>query len=114
MTDEIKIEYLRCPIRQVISRYCDKWSMLVLYSLHTSGSGTMRYNELRRHMEDCSQKMLSQTLRNLEQGGLVRRTVYPEVPPRVEYTLTDKGQSLITSITSLIDWAKLNFGTLLG
>ena len=113
-TDEIKIEYLRCPIRQVISRYCDKWSMLVLYSLHTSGSGTMRYNELRRHMEDCSQKMLSQTLRNLEQGGLVQRTVYPEVPPRVEYTLTDKGQSLIPSITSLIDWAKLNFGTLLG
>lgn len=111
---ENKIEYLSCPIRQVISHYCDKWSMLVIYSLHTSENGTMRYNELRRHMEDCSQKMLSQTLRNLEQGGLVQRTVYPKVPPRVEYSLTDKGISLVPSITSLIDWAKINFGTMLG
>ena len=106
---DIKAEYLACPIRQVISRFGDKWSMLVLYSLHTSESGVLRFNELHRHMSDCSQKMLSQTLKNLEQSRLISRKVYAEVPPRVEYSLTETGRSLMPSITSLIDWAKLHF-----
>ncbi len=101
--------YLSCPIRQVISRFGDKWSMLVLYSLHSCDTGTLRFNELRRHMPDCSQKMLSQTLRNLEQSHLVRRKVFAEVPPRVEYSLTDTGKSLMPSVASLIDWAKAHF-----
>ena len=92
---DIKAEYLACPIRNVISRFGDKWSMLVLYSLHTSETGVLRFNELRRHMTDCSQKMLSATLKNLEQSHLVHREVYPEVPPRVEYSLTDTGKSLM-------------------
>ncbi|MBP3775055.1 MAG: helix-turn-helix transcriptional regulator [Bacteroidaceae bacterium] len=108
MTD-IKAEYLACPIRQVISRFGDKWSMLVLYSLYTSGTGILRFNELRRHMSDCSQKMLSATLKNLENSNLVARKVYPEVPPRVEYSLTDTGKSLMPSINSLIEWAKHHF-----
>jgi DNA-binding HxlR family transcriptional regulator len=101
--------YLACPIRQVISRFGDKWSMLVLYTLHTSGSGVLRFNELHRQMTDCSQKMLSATLKNLEQNNLISRKVYPEVPPRVEYALTETGKSLMPSITSLIEWAKAHF-----
>lgn len=101
--------YLACPIRQVISRFGDKWSMLVLYSLHASDTGVLRFNELRRLMTDCSQKMLSQTLKNLELSHLVHRKVYPEVPPRVEYSLTETGRSLMPAITSLIDWANQHF-----
>ena len=106
---DIKASYLACPIRQVISRFGDKWSMLVLYSLHTSETGVLRFNELRRHMTDCSQKMLSQTLKNLEYNHLVHRKVYPEVPPRVEYSLTDTGKSLMPVLVSLIDWGKTHF-----
>jgi len=106
---DIKADYLACPIRQVISKFGDKWSLLVLYSLHTSQTGVLRFNELRHHMSDCSQKMLSATLKNLEQMNLIHREVYPVVPPRVEYTLTDIGKSLMPTITLLIDWAKLHF-----
>ena len=106
---DLQAGYLACPIRQVISRFGDKWSMLVLYSLHSSETGVLRYNELRRLMTDCSQKMLSQTLRNLEQSHLVHREVYPVVPPRVEYSLTDTGRSLMPALTSLIDWANQHF-----
>ena len=106
---DIKAEYLTCPIRQVISRFGDKWSVLVLYSLHASDTGILRFNEIRRLMTDCSQKMLSQTLKNLEQSHLVNRKVYPEVPPRVEYSLTDTGKSLMPSIMSLIEWGKEHF-----
>ena len=106
---DIKAEYLACPIRNVISRFGDKWSMLVLYSLHTSETGVLRFNELRRHMTDCSQKMLSATLKNLEQSHLVHREVYPEVPPRVEYSLTATGKSLMPAIMALIEWGKEHF-----
>ena len=106
---DIKAEYLACPIRQVISRFGDKWSMLVLYMLHTSKMGVLRFNEIRRLMTDCSQKMLSATLKNLEQSHLVHREVYPEVPPRVEYSLTGTGRSLMPAIIALIDWGKEHF-----
>ena len=117
---DIKAEYLACPIRQVVSRFGDKWSMLVLYMLHTSErqrvgdqglgmTGVLRFNEIRRLMTDCSQKMLSQTLKSLEQSHLVHREVYPEVPPRVEYSLTDTGKSLMPALTALIAWGKEHF-----
>ncbi len=106
---DIKAEYLACPIRNVVSRFGDKWSMLVLYQLHISETGILRFNELRRHMADCSQKMLSQTLKNLEQSHLVHREVYPEVPPRVEYSLTDTGKELMPTLTALIVWGKKHF-----
>ena len=106
---DIKAEYLACPIRQVVSRFGDKWSMLVLYMLHTSETGVLRFNEIRRLMTDCSQKMLSATLKNLEQSHLVHREVYPEVPPRVEYSLTETGKSLMPALTSLIAWGKEHF-----
>ena len=106
---ELKAEYLACPIRQVISRFGDKWSLLVLYTINEREDGVIRFNELRRHMSDCSQKMLSQTLKNLEQSNLVTRKVYPEVPPRVEYSLTDTGKSLMPTIMALIAWGKEHF-----
>jgi len=106
---DIKAEYLACPIRQVISRFGDKWSLLVLFMLNRSETGVLRFNEIRRLMTDCSQKMLSQTLKNLEQSHLVHREVYAEVPPRVEYSLTETGLSLMPSIISLIEWAQEHF-----
>jgi DNA-binding HxlR family transcriptional regulator len=106
---DIKAEYLACPIRQVVSRFGDKWSLLVLFLLNRSDTGVMRFNEIRRFMTDCSQKMLSQTLKNLEQSHLVHREVYPEVPPRVEYSLTGTGRSLMPVLTALIDWGKEHF-----
>ena len=106
---DVKAEYLACPIRNVISRFGDKWSKLVLFMLHRSETGILRFNEIRRLMTDCSQKMLSQTLKNLEQSHLVHREVYPEVPPRVEYSLTDTGKSLMPAIMALIDWGQEHF-----
>lgn len=103
---EVNVEYLTCPIRQIVSKFGDKWSLLVLYSLNESEAGVLRFNELRRKMTDCSQKMLSATLKNLETQNLVAKKVYPEVPPRVEYRLTETGQSLMPFITQLIGWAK--------
>ena len=106
---DIKAEYLACPIRQVVSRFGDKWSLLVLFLLNRSETGVLRFNEMRRFMTDCSQKMLSQTLKNLEQSHLVHREVFPEVPPRVEYSLTETGRSLMPVLTALIDWGKEHF-----
>src|SRR5574344_798658 len=100
--------YLSCPIRNVIAQFGDKWSLLVLYYLHQAG-GAMRFNELHRRMSDCSQKMLPQTLKNLEKNHLVNRQLFPEVPPRVEYSLTEIGQSLMPRLEGLITWAKENF-----
>lgn len=107
--EELNPTYLTCPIRQVVSRFGDKWSLLVLFSLHTSEKGYLRFNELHRQMSDCSQKMLSSTLKGLEQSHLIHRQVYPEVPPRVEYSLTDTGKALMPIIGTLVDWAKQHF-----
>ena len=80
-----------CPIRDVLSRLGDKWSLLVLVSLQTNG--VMRFGDLQRSIGDVSQRMLTVTLRTLEADGIVERKVYAEVPPRVEYRLTDRGRS---------------------
>jgi len=104
---EVDPRYLNCPIRHVIDKIGDKWSLLVLYHLHKNG--TLRFNELHRDMADCSQKMLSQTLKRLEQIGLISRTIYPEVPPRVEYNMTERGESLMPHVSALIGWAVEHF-----
>lgn len=92
-----------CPIRDVLSRFGDKWSMLVLTTLHTNG--TMRFNDIHKTIQDISQRMLTVTLRTLEADGLVQRRVYAEVPPRVEYCLTEVGRSLIPHVEALVGWA---------
>jgi len=109
MKPEVNTAYLTCPIRQVVSKFGDKWSLLVLYHLHQNPAGTLRFSAIHREMLDCSQKMLSQTLRNLEQNHFVSRTVYPEVPPRVEYSLTETGRSLMPVLEGLVDWAREHF-----
>ena len=105
---DFKAEYLACPIRQVISRFGDKWSMLVLFMLHKSDTGTLRFNEIHKLMSDCSQKMLSQTLKNLEHYNLIHREVFPQVPPKVEYSLTARGRSLMAVLDKLCDWGNEN------
>lgn len=93
-----------CPIRNILARISNKWALLVLYTL--SGAEAIRYNALHHHIPDISQKMLTSTLRTLEEDGLVLRTIYAEVPPRVEYALTDRAKSLLPHINALIRWAK--------
>lgn len=101
-----------CPIRNVLTRICDKWSMLVIYTLSTHREGPVRFNALRKLIPDISQKMLTSTLRTLEVDGYVNRKVYAEIPPRVEYSLTDLGTSLMPHLGSLIRWALENFQTI--
>lgn len=103
--------YPSCPIRNILSRFSDKWSLLILYTLNLQT--TMRFNTLRREIPDISQKMLTNTLRTLEEDGLVTRTIYAEVPPRVEYSITDRTRSLFPHIDSLIGWAKDNMPAIL-
>lgn len=93
-----------CPIRNVLARIGGKWTLAVLYTLASNGT-PMRFKEIERANPDCSQKMLTQTLRGLEADGLVSRTVYPEMPPRVEYALTERGQSFMPVMRQLLDWA---------
>lgn len=100
-----------CPIRNILSRFSDKWSLLILYTLNLQP--TMRFNALRREIPDISQKMLTNTLRTLEEDGLVTRTIYAEVPPRVEYSITDRTRSLLPHVNSLIAWAKENMPAIL-
>ena len=91
-----------CPTRQVINRIGDRWSLLVLYALD---GRTLRFQELRRAVDGVSQKMLTQTLRFLERDGLVSRTIYASVPPKVEYCLTPLGASLSERIAAIRSWA---------
>lgn len=102
-----------CPIRNILARISDKWSLLVIYTLHNAGKASMRFKELQRAVPDISQKMLTVTLRTLAEDGLVTRTVFPEVPPRVEYALTLRAQSLLPHIDALIGWAKENMEAIL-
>lgn len=97
-----------CPIRNILARLCDKWSLLVIYTLDKAGKDAVRFKELQREIPDISQKMLTVTLRTLEDDGYVTRTVYPEVPPRVEYALTPRTHSLLPYINALIKWALEN------
>lgn len=97
-----------CPIRNILARLCDKWSLLVIYTLNKAGKEVMRFKELQREIPDISQKMLTVTLRTLEEDGYITRTVYPEVPPRVEYALTPRTHSLLPHINVLISWALEN------
>ena len=94
-----------CPIRNILARLCDKWSLLVIYTLDKAGKGAVRFKELQRAIPDISQKMLTVTLRTLEEDGYVTRTVYAEVPPRVEYALTHRAYSLLPHFDALIGWA---------
>ncbi|RQO31172.1 transcriptional regulator [Taibaiella sp. KBW10] len=93
-----------CPVRNVFDRFGDKWSVLILIALDTVPQ--MRFNELHKGIDIISQKMLTVTLKTLEADGLVKRTMFPQIPPRVEYALTERGKSLIPHIHNLVAWSK--------
>lgn len=99
-----------CPVETTLTLISDKWKVLILRDLM---NGTMRFGELRKSIGQVSQKVLTAQLRQMEGSGLLTRTVYPEVPPRVEYALTPRGESLMPHLVSLIDWALENFDAII-
>jgi DNA-binding HxlR family transcriptional regulator len=101
--DQYNTLWENCPSREVLNLIADKWTVMVIYAL---SKGTARHSELLRSISGISQKMLTQTLRQLEASGLVKRTVYPVVPPKVEYSLTPLGTSLLEPVTALKQWAE--------
>lgn len=95
-----------CPVRNVVDRIGDKWSVLVLLVLEEGE--VLRFNEICGYINTISQKMLTVTLKALEADGLVKRTVYPQIPPKVEYQLTPRGKSLLPHLHGLVSWANEN------
>lgn len=100
-----------CPVRNVISRFGNKWSLLVILIL--SENKVLRFSELCHMIPDVSSRVLSSTLKTLEADGLVSRKSYPVVPPKVEYKLTDTGLSLVPFIIQLTEWAQKNMKSIL-
>lgn len=92
-----------CPTRQMLDRIADKWSVLIIRRL---ADGTLRFSELRRAIGGISQKVLTSTLRGLERDGIVNRRLYASVPPRVEYSLTELGSSLVRLVADICAWAE--------
>jgi DNA-binding HxlR family transcriptional regulator len=100
-----------CPVRNVLDRVGDKWSILIISIL--GECGTLRFNQLSHKIGNISQKMLTVTLKTLEADGLVTRKMYPQIPPRVEYTLTALGESLLPAIANLTSWAQQHMPAIL-
>lgn len=98
----IEPDFESCPVRGVLDRIGDKWSTLMVLTLALRPH---RFGELKRAIPDISQRMLTQTLRDLQRDGYVARKVFPTTPPAVEYSLTELGQSLMTPLSALVDWA---------
>ncbi len=99
-TDDQGIE---CPIKAIVDVIGGKWKLSILYQLL---QGTKRYGELRRLVPKATERMLTLQLRELEAAGIVQRTVYPEVPPKVEYSVTERGLSLEPVLKTMLDWSK--------
>jgi DNA-binding HxlR family transcriptional regulator len=102
--DDSTQDHSNCAFRDLLSRLGDKWSMLVILALSKADNHCLRFSELQREVNGISQRMLSTTLKNFERDGIVTRLLYPEVPPRVEYTLTERGRDLLVPVKSLVDW----------
>jgi DNA-binding HxlR family transcriptional regulator len=101
---------LACPIQRTVAMIADKWKVIIICNL---GEKTMRFGELQRALEGVTPKVLTRQLRDLEADGLVTRTVHPEVPPRVDYALTELGQGLLPILGKLHDWATEHSAALL-
>lgn len=102
----------QCPIRNVLSRIGDRWSLLTLLALQDTDK-PLRFTELCKAIPGVSQKMLASTLRELEADDLVKRTAYPEIPPRVEYSLTERGKSLMPLLNQLVEWSLDNMSEII-
>lgn len=101
-----------CPVRNILSRVGDKWSLLLMHQL-LSRDVPMRFSELRKAIPDISPKVLTATLRNLEADGFLVRTVYAEVPPRTEYSLTPRAHSFMNACRPMVQWAMDNFAAII-
>ena len=110
MKEKISIMEI-CPIRNVVARFGNKWALLLIVILNENAN--TRFNQIRKLVPDISTKMLSNTLQILEADGLVKRKVFPEVPIRVEYTLSERGKSLVPIINTLTEWAKQNMAEII-
>ena len=101
-----------CPIRNILTRISDRWSMLILLTLNGKQE-PMRYSDILAAIPDISQKMLTVALKNLEADGLVQRQAYAEIPPRVEYNITERAKTLMPHINALVEWALDNLADIL-
>jgi DNA-binding HxlR family transcriptional regulator len=104
---QVDFNYPLCPVRNVLGRFSDKWSLLIMATLRRGGK--LRYKEIMKGIPDISHKMLTTTLKKLEEDHLITRKAYAEIPPRVEYALTPMGESLMPALQLLIAWAQENF-----
>ncbi|MGI8599770.1 MAG: winged helix-turn-helix transcriptional regulator [Chitinophagaceae bacterium] len=100
-----------CPVKDIMATYGDKWSMYTILLLGQHKK--MRFNEMRSAITGISQRMLAVTLRSLEHDGMISRTLFPEIPPRVEYCLTELGDSLLKQILEFATWADANFDAIM-
>lgn len=103
----LDLQYPTCPVRNILNRMSDKWSLLILSTLNQNG--VMRYKDLKNAVPDISQKMLSSTLKRLEEDRIIKRKMYNEIPPRVEYSLTPIGKEFMPAVQMLIAWALEHF-----
>lgn len=101
-----------CPVNGLMPRLGDKWTIHVVALLYEAESGRLRFSQLKNNIDGISQKMLTVTLRALERDGLVKRLVFPEVPPRVEYELTELGKGLLPAMHGLMDWLQNTWPTI--
>lgn len=104
---KLDLQYPSCPIRNVMSRFSDKWSLLILNELFSRK--VLRYGEIKTSIPDISQKMLTTTLKNLEEYHLIKRVAYAEVPPRVEYSMTESGISFMPVLDAMLKWVQDHF-----
>lgn len=114
--DESKKEDIKqaaCPLRELLSRLGDKWSVLLILTLARMPKEKARFSELKRSLPDISQRMLTATLRNLERDGLISREMFAEVPPRVEYQLTELGISILNPMRDIVNWIEGNWTTII-
>ena len=100
-----------CPVKDIMATYGDKWTMYTVLLL--GQHHTMRFNELKNGITGISQRMLTVTLRSLEEDGIIKRKLYPEIPPKVEYCLTELGESLLLQLLQLATWAEKNFAAIM-
>jgi DNA-binding HxlR family transcriptional regulator len=107
---QLDLQFPTCPVRNILSRMSDKWSLLILSTLNQNE--VLRYKHIRNAIPDISQKMLSSTLKRLEEDNLIKRKMYQEIPPRVEYSLTKTGKELMPALGMMIEWAMENFETI--
>jgi len=105
----VPMDVENCPVRDVMDNIGGKWNSLMILSL---ADGPLRFSQLRRLIPDISQRMLTQTLRDLQRDGYIHRTVYPTQPPSVEYALTDLGRSLLGLLRHFVDWSVENHGAI--